>query len=225
VSVAPYRLLRCARAWGSGHAVIQSRHLRRLGGATFAASALLAVAACDWSHALDSDPQAWSPAATPQGDPRAPTPVDRDAEADVVVPGACNGEPPFDPELKQSSAGAISHRAGQPCLEGCHEAGGSARSVLAVGGTIHRAEGERVPVAGGGTVNSVGGTTLNVDQCGNFYAVASALRSPPQLTQPFVQNPILRRMEKPLFREAYAGSCNRAGCHDFSSSSKSGIYY
>lgn len=187
-------------------------------------SVLLASAACDWSRALDSDPQAWSPAATRAGPVEAPD-EERDAEAATSIPAECDTEPLFDPSLIQSHPGAISHRPSEPCLEKCHEAGGAARSVFAVAGTVHRAQGERVPVATGGTIHSVGGTTLTLDRCGNFYAVASVLVTQPQLTQPFVQNPTLRRMEKPLVREREAGSCNRASCHDFSSSSKSGIYY
>jgi hypothetical protein len=186
---------------------------------------LVACIACDWGRALDSDPEAWSPAVTVgESAPSGPD-ANGDAGAEVAIPEECNAEPPFDAALTQSVASAISHRPSEPCLEKCHEAGGTARSVFAVAGTVHRAQGQRAPVATGGTIHSVAGTTLTLDRCGNFYAVRSVLAVEPQLTQPFVQNPTLRRMEKPLVREQAAGSCNRATCHDFSSSSKSGIYY
>lgn len=181
-----------------------------------------AIVACDWSRPLPSDPAAWSPASSPIDDASTGS---NDDDAGPSLPEECNTDPPFDPHLTQSVASGISHRSSEPCLEACHEAGGSARSVFAVAGTVHRAQGERTPVATGGTIHSVAGTTLTLDRCGNFYAVASVLVSAPQSTQPFVQNPTLRRMEKPLVREPSAGSCNRATCHDFSSSSKSGIYF
>jgi hypothetical protein len=163
-------------------------------------------------------------ATTDESSPNGPD-TSGDAGVELTIPAECNVEPPYDASLTQSLASAISHRPSEPCLENCHEAGGSARTVFAVAGTVHRAQGQRVPVARGGTIHSVAATTLTLDRCGNFYAVASALTTQPQLTQPFVQNPTLRRMEKPLVREQAAGSCNRATCHDFSSSSKSGIYY
>ena len=202
-----------------------ARRQRRSWSLALVTSGILACIACDWSRELDSDPQAWSPATMASEHSKSGPSEDRDAESEGGIPEACNGEPPFDPSLTQSVSGAISHRPSQPCLEKCHEAGGTARSVFAVAGTVHRAQGEPVPVATGGTIHSVAGTTLTLDRCGNFYAVASTLATQPQLTQPFVQNPTLRRMEKPLVREQSAGSCNRASCHDFSSSSKSGIYF
>lgn len=187
-------------------------------------AALVLVGACGWGMDLDSDPASWSPLATDAGS-NAPI-VDGSAEGTgAAVPPECDQEPAFEPGLTQSSATVFSHLAGQPCLEKCHEAGGTARLAFAVGGTIHQRQGQRAVVTAGGTVQSVAGTTLVLDRCGNFYAVQAVLATSPQLTQPFVQNPTLRRMEKPLFRESHAGSCNRVGCHDFSSSSRSGIYY
>ena len=187
-----------------------------------------AVVACDWTRALESDPEAWAPATTVAGSSEMTSPDDAGpggspgpGDADTTTPG-CAEEPPYEPSLRQSSPTAISHRASERCLEGCHEAGGNARLIFAVAGTVHRADGDRTPVTTGGTIHAVAGTTLTLDRCGNFYAVASVLATQPQLTQPFVQNPTLHRMEKPLVREKSAGSCNQTSCHDFSSSSKSG---
>lgn len=191
---------------------------------------LIGLAACDWSRSLSSDPSAWSPAATveEQGTSSGATLAPDASSRELIIPEECTTagkDPPFDPGIRQSLSAAISHRPSEPCLEKCHEAGGSAKLTLAVAGTVHRAQGERVPVATGGTIHGVAGTTLTLDRCGNFYAIATALATQPQLTQPFVQNPTLRRMEKPLVREQAAGSCNRTTCHDFSASSKSGVYY
>jgi len=212
---------RVSRPWRIIRVVVRRGERSRLS----PIAAAIALAACDWGRPLDSDPKEWSPEATAVEAGAAALEGGAPTVDAAVIPAACAEEPPFDPGLTQSSATATSHRAGEPCLEKCHEAGGSARTVLAVGGTIHPGEGDRSPVAIGGTVSSVAGSTLTLDRCGNFYAVASALATTPQNTQPFVQNPMLHRMEKPLYREQYAGSCNRVGCHDFSSSSKSGIYY
>ncbi len=96
--------------------------------------------------------------------------------------------------------------------------------TLAVGGTIHRAQGSH-DVATSGSVHGVGGSTLMVDPCGNIYATADALKGDPQLTEPFVQNPTLHRMDKSLYRIKDPGSCNQSGCHDFGSTLRAGIYY
>jgi hypothetical protein len=134
------------------------------------------------------------------------------------------GDPLFDEALTRSSAMTRSHRADQPCLENCHETGGLAQKVFAVGGTIHRSQTSRTPVTSG-EVHGVGGTTLSVDRCGNIYATKEALTTDPRLTQPFVQNPTLHRMDKSLNRVLRAGSCNQMTCHDFGSTLRWGIYF
>ena len=179
----------------------------------------LCLCSCGFTPDLDSDPAAWSPArlAVSAGDAG-------NGARDASIPEGCSMDPPFLEALTTSSAKSLSHRSDQPCLEGCHEAGGSARKTLAVGGTIHVSESSR-QVATGGTVHGVGGTTLTVDPCGNIYATSDALKGDPQLTEPFVQNPTLHRMDKSLYRIKDPGSCNQSGCHDFGSTLRWGIYF
>jgi hypothetical protein len=172
---------------------------------------------CDWSQELSSDPSFWSP-------PAIEVTTDGSSDPDPTDP-LCNDEPPFDPNLRQSIATGLSHRAGEPCLEGCHDANGNARAKLAVGGTIYQSQTSHSVAKAGGTVHGVGSTTLTLDRCGNFYAIAGALNAAVNLTQPLVQNPTLRKMEKLLLREKNPGSCNRTSCHDFSGKLNWGIYY
>lgn len=183
-----------------------------------AAAAALAAAAtgCDLAPVADADPAAWDPAAIDSGEPG-------DAGKEAPGPG-CDVEPDFDDALTASTATTPSHLAGQPCLEGCHEAGGAARKIFAAAGTVYRSQRSR-SVAHAGEVHGVGGTTLIVDRCGNFYAVDGALTLDPTRTQPFVQNPTLHRMDKSLYRVPRAGSCNQASCHDFSSRLRWGVYF
>ncbi|HVU02776.1 MAG TPA: hypothetical protein VHE30_13545, partial [Polyangiaceae bacterium] len=64
-------------------------------------SAALAVAGCDGSPALTSDPAYWNPPKTgevPTADPLSP-------DAEVPVPAGCDETPPFDPALTVSVAG------------------------------------------------------------------------------------------------------------------------
>lgn len=179
------------------------------------ALAALAVA-CDYGDALRSDPAAWDPAhgATKRPDDSNGPPV-----------AACDEVPALDLTLERSTESTRSHAGGQPCLEGCHEAGGQARLAFAAAGTLYRRQGERAAAQAGRSVQGVGGTELSADVCGNVYAVLSVLVSPVQRTQPWVNDPTFRRMEKSLSREARAGDCNRSGCHDFSGRLNSGIYF
>jgi hypothetical protein len=175
--------------------------------------------ACSGGPASTSDPNSWNPLSTR---------VDGSSESPegggVVFDPACLAEPPFDPSVVASRPGAISHLSGQPCLEGCHEPGGEARSAFAVGGTVFRSQTSRV-VAQSGFVDGVGGTKLEVDACGNIYAKASELRTKLTATSPFVTVPAFRRMDKTLRGAENPGSCNQAGCHDFSSRLRWGIYF
>lgn len=198
----------------------------------------ICVTACPWSDRLDSEPSAWSPPPQPLGQ-TAPASLADDA-GPVAEGGAnandggvraeagavdCDDDPPFDSALQASMASGQSHRAGQACLTGCHEQGGSAQLVLAAAGTIYRSQGSHDVAGAGGTVQQVGNTTLTLDGCGNFYAVSGALATGPNQTQPVVQNPALHQMLKILYRESQPGNCNQSGCHDFSSSANLGIYY
>jgi hypothetical protein len=124
-----------------------------------------------------------------------------------------------------SDATSASHRAGEPCLEGCHEPGGSARLAFVAAGTAYEKQGERSPARAGRVVQGIGGTALVVDACGNFYALPGALAAGPGRTQPWLKDPTFRRMEKPLTRESRPGDCNQSGCHDFSSRLSLGIYF
>lgn len=179
----------------------------------------LLLGGCSFTPGLDSDPAAWNP------ERLAVTAGDSGGAADAAaLPVACNMDPPFVADMKTSSAKSLSHRSDQPCLEGCHVAGGTAKKTLAVGGTIHVSQTSR-EVATSGTVHGVGGTTLTVDRCGNIYATADALKGDPQLTEPFVQNPTLHRMDKSLYRIKNPGSCNQSSCHDFGSKLRWGIYF
>jgi hypothetical protein len=181
--------------------------------------------ACDWATKLESDPAAWSP---PRAT-RAEVPEDGpsvDAASPADAPHVeCQAEPAFDPSLRTSRGGAGSHRAGEPCLEACHVSGGSARLVFAAAGTVYRSQTSRAVASGGGAVHGIGGSRIDLDACGNFYAVAEALAAGPNATQPFVQNPTFHRMDKALFREPSPGDCNQADCHDFSSRTRWGIYF
>ena len=199
--------------FGSRTRVLGSLQVRSAAAALVVSTAL----GCDWSQDLSSDPSYWSP-------PAIEARGDGSSDPDPTDP-LCNGEPPVDPNLRQSMATGFSHRAGEPCLEGCHDANGNARAKLAVGGTIYQSQTSRSVGKAGGTVHGVGSTTLTLDRCGNFYAVVDALNAAVNLTQPLVQNPTLRKMEKNLVRERNPGSCNRAGCHDFSGKLNCGIYY
>jgi len=185
--------------------------------------AALAVGAtsCDWGASLPSDPAAWSPGPGPGENADAGEDTMDGSTADI----ACNGEPAFDPALQTSAQSGLSHRPGAPCLMGCHQPGGSAQTAFAAAGTLYRSQTSRAVAAAGGTVQSVGGTTLTLDRCGNFYAATSALRVAANQTQPVVQNPTLHQMDKPLAREKAPGDCNQGGCHDFSGKLKWGIYY
>ncbi|HEX4339716.1 MAG TPA: hypothetical protein VH062_27600 [Polyangiaceae bacterium] len=180
------------------------------------------LAGCGLGAELPSDPAAYDP-------PLAVASVGA-SEADAAVAvldgggAGCDEEPPFDAELTVSSAHARSHLAGQPCLEGCHAAGGTAMKVFAAAGTVHGSSTSRA-VARSGSVQNVGGTSLAVDGCGNVYATLDALATDPRLTQPFVQSPSLHRMDKPLSRQPFAGSCNQSGCHDFGSALRWGVYF
>ena len=80
-------------------------------------------------------------------------------------------------------------------------------------------------VAKSGRIYNVGGTTLTVDACGNFYAVAGTLKEDPQLALPYVQNPVFHRMDKALSGQPDPGSCNQSGCHDFGTKLRWGIYF
>jgi hypothetical protein len=176
---------------------------------------------CEWSPALTSDPAFWDPPRTGEPLDGSPRPV---GDAAAIVDPACRGEPRYDAALLTSSATASSHRPGESCLKGCHETGGSAKAVFAAAGTVYQSQRSR-EVATSGVVQSVGGTALAVDRCGNIYAVASALKTGVQLTQPFVQNPTFHRMDKSLYRVTNAGSCNQSDCHDFSGKLRWGVYF
>ncbi len=77
----------------------------------------------------------------------------------------------------------------------------------------------------GREVRGVGGSVLQLDACGNFYALKAALKSETKSTQPWLKDPTFRHMEKPLLRVARPGDCNQSGCHDFSGRLNSGIYF
>jgi hypothetical protein len=183
--------------------------------------ALFLSTACDGSPALDSDPAYWDPPVSQVSSPG----EDGDAaDAGIAVDPACAGTPGYDAALVTSIAGAFSHRAGQPCLESCHEAGGEARLTFAAAGTVFRAQLSR-ETATGGEVKGVGNTSLVVDACGNFYATPSALAVAPGASQPYVQNPTFRRMDRKVTERERPGDCNQGGCHDFSGRLRWGIYY
>ena len=212
-----------------------------------AASLLVAfaTAGCDWSPALSSDPAFWAPAmsaatssadatvgfdAGSHGAPDAGRHGASDAGSDGAsdagshVKPSCTDTPEYDPTLSTSKAGAFSHSAGQPCLEGCHESGGSARLAFAAGGTVHKSQTSH-EVAKSGFVYNVGRTTLAVDACGNVYATAEALKAGPQSSQPYVRNPAFHLMDKSLASQKDPGSCNQSGCHDFGTKLRWGIYF
>ena len=173
----------------------------------------------DFRPDLSSDPSAWTPEKLAGGAGA----VEDGGDSDAALPG-CTDDPPFDATLTESSPTTSSHRSDQPCLQGCHTAGGSAKKIFAAAGTIHVSSTSR-RVARSGTVHSVGGSTLTVDRCGNIYATADSLATDPQFTEPFVQNPTLHRMDKALYRVAFAGSCNQTHCHDFGGTLRWGVYF
>jgi len=184
---------------------------------------MLFVAGCSWGSALDSDPTAWDP---PAGLVSAQPSAQPDAAIDQPpdVPD-CSALPELDLALKLSAASVLSHRSSEPCLSGCHEPGGTAKLAFAAAGSAYAAQGQRRPAQAGKIIESIGGTRLTVDACGNFYAIAPALKSAVQNTQPWLKDPTFHRMEKPLARAARAGDCNQAGCHDFSGRLNSGVYF
>jgi hypothetical protein len=194
--------------------------MRRLWGLVFAIGYL---AACANSSAFDSDPEAFSPPSLPR------TPADSAVPVDVPDGAAepdCSADPAWSATTKQSASDGVSHRKGEACLEGCHQPSGKARTVFAAGGTTYRAETSREVAGAGNVVYNVGGTALTVDRCGNFYAIPEALRTKVRATQPYVQGPTFRKMEKPInLRDTDVGDCNQSGCHDFSTRTNWGIYF
>lgn len=184
-------------------------------------ASLIALSGCGFGDALDSNPEAWDPpASTAQasgGSAGAP-PRELPPECDDPQPSAPPGAEQSGPEL-------LSHLPGSACLEGCHEPGGSARSAFDAAGTVYVSEGSMQVASPGGSVQGVGGSVLSLDRCGNFWARPAVLATEPRFTQPFVANPTLRRMQKPLIRVPSPGDCNQSGCHDFSGRQKLGIYY
>jgi hypothetical protein len=174
--------------------------------------------ACNGSPAYESDPSYWNPLSTgPDGS------TEPSSDGGIVVDPACLADPSFDATMVVSIPGAVSHLSGKPCLEGCHEVGGEALSVFAVGGTVFRSQTSRV-VAERGFVERVGGTKLAVDACGNIYAKESELLTKLSGTNPVVTTPTYRRMDRTLSGVERPGSCNQSGCHDFSSG-RWGIYF
>jgi hypothetical protein len=148
-----------------------------------------------------------------------------DGEATNAIDPACKSLPRVDPTLRTSSASGISHVPGVTCLEGCHAGeGGEARTRFAAAGTIYRSQTSRELAPSSGSVQGVGGTSLEIDRCGNFYAVVGALKTAIDETQPFVQNPTVHRMEKSLVNQPNAGSCNQFGCHDLRRKLTWGVY-
>jgi hypothetical protein len=185
-----------------------------------AAMSVCSLSGCGWSDALNSDPAAWAPSATSDT-----APLEPGTAGAAPVADECEAESPPSLHGAASTSTTVSHRAGEPWLQGCHEPGGSARSSFAAAGTAHERQGVRSPARGGRVVQGIGGTALVVDACGNFYARAEALAASPARTQPWLKDPTFRRMEKPLTRQPRAGDCNQSGCHDFSSRVSVGIYF
>jgi len=181
-----------------------------------------ALSACSWKQAIESDPSAWNPAASLVA-PDAAT--DGAAGSSATEVEGCDATPDEELALTESGPERGSHRAGEPCLTGCHESGGSAKLVFAAAGTAYRAQGQRTVAEPGREVRGVGGSVLQLDACGNFYAIAAVLRAATGSTQPWLKDPIFRHMEKPLQRAAQPGDCNQSSCHDFSGRLNSGIYF
>jgi hypothetical protein len=174
-------------------------------------------ASCGYDAALESDPNAWRPAAH--------GPLLGLGGAAGHVDERCAGDPEHDPGLVVSSASALSHRPGEACLGACHGADGEAQTTFEAAGTAYATEGSRVLAGVGRAIHAVGGTRLVVDRCGNFYAVRSRMQARPTSTQPFVNDPTLRKMERAMNRTKDAGNCNQSGCHDFSEKGTSGIFF
>jgi hypothetical protein len=185
---------------------------------------LILLAACAWGEALDSNPSAWHPAEVKIESPL-PQPSADEAGAEPAPAADCTGTPPYQHDLRRSTSEGLSHRASEPCLAGCHEPGGTAQLAFAAAGSAYSAQGVRMAASPGNLVRGVGGTELEVDACGNFYAIADALTTNVRNTQPWVKGASFHRMEKPLAKNARAGDCNQSGCHDFSGRLNSGIYY
>jgi len=182
-----------------------------------------ALLGCQWSSELQSDPASWSPPGSGASELDA---TDNDDAPSTIDPACRSGAtPPLDPALRTSTATGVSHLSGVTCLEGCHVEGGEALTAFVAGGTIYQSQTSREIAGSGGTVENVGGTTLPVDRCGNFYAVVGALESAVEHSQPFVEKATVHRMEKILIGQSNPGSCNQSGCHDFSSKLKWGVYY
>ncbi|HVU00675.1 MAG TPA: hypothetical protein VHE30_02955, partial [Polyangiaceae bacterium] len=163
----------------------------------------------------------WNPPKTgevPTADPLSP-------DAEVPVPAGCDETPPFDPALTVSVAGGASHLSGKPCLEGCHQEGGEAKTVFVAGGTVYLSQTSR-ETASSGEVHNVGGATLTVDRCGNIYAALGSIARDPKLTQPYVLRPTYHLMDKSLLHQKNPGSCNQSNCHDFGPSRlRWGVYF
>lgn len=170
---------------------------------------------CAWDEPLRSDPGAWSPEV---GD-------ETEEASSPSLPG-CAEEPP-----ESSTAPTLSHRSltshapGLPCLAGCHEEGGSSSLVFAAAGTAYLGEESRSIAPAGREIHGIGGTILELDRCGNFYASADELSASAASTQPFVLDPTFRKMEKSMVLVKGPGDCNQSGCHDFSEKGTSGIFF
>jgi len=126
----------------------------------------------------------------------------------------CSHAPSNESTLPSSSATSQSHLAGQACLT-CHGPGGDARTAFAAAGTAYESAASRTLAAAGRTIDNVGQTTLLVDACGNFYAIAAALNGAIGASQP-ATGPGARTMSLSMNRPTpNMGDCNTGGCHDF----------
>jgi hypothetical protein len=218
-------------------------------GRTVVLLASAALAHCSWTRALDSDPAFYAPGQSEVAGSADATPVAESGDALATSDGApaamdsgdteegqgameassrpsCDGDPPYDPALMASGSTSPSHRAGEACLTSCHATGGTARLTFVAAGTVYQSWTSRTVVAAGNTIDNIGSTTVTIDPCGNFYAIAAALTTGIALSQPYVQSPTLRKMDRPMTEpDKNMGDCNQSGCHDLSSRSNWGIFY
>jgi len=122
------------------------------------------------------------------------------ANCTTSVPVDCKSTPDKT-GITASTTSTQSHNTGKDCLGSCHTTGGSAATVWTVAGTMVDSKGSTTNAAAGSTV-TVGGSSLIVDTCGNFYTAAS------------ITLPAAASTPTKLMSALAPGSCNLSGCHD-----------
>ncbi|MDH4200311.1 MAG: hypothetical protein OEV66_08040 [Spirochaetia bacterium] len=121
----------------------------------------------------------------------------------------CSIAPPRNIFLTTSTKTSVSHNAGMDCITGCHDGTGAVQ-VWAAAGSIAENPGSLKFAPPGSKITNVGGSALETDKCGNFYAASTS-------TLPGNTMPTSGNSGKTMGPATPLASCNLAACHDGSS--------